>query len=96
MGVADRFEVVVTSVEHGLRKPLPTIFEHALERLDSSPERCVYVGDNPVADYGGALGAGMRALLIDPDDAAGVPGHDRLDSILELERRLAARLDGAM
>lgn len=91
MGVADRFRAVVTSVEHGMRKPGPSIFEHALAVVGARAERCLYVGDDPAADYRGARGAGMRAMLIDPGDAHGVAAVDRLGSILDLERRLVER-----
>jgi len=40
------------------------------------------------ADYRGATGAGMSALLIDPFSQAPVPNRDRLTSLFELESRL--------
>lgn len=82
------FELVVTSVEHGRRKPCATIFHSAVERLDASPERCLYVGDSPVPDYFGARDAGLSAWLIDPTHRADIPHQHRLESILDVERRL--------
>jgi len=95
MGVAGLFEAVVTSVEHGLRKPHPAIFEHAMSRLGAEAGQCLHVGDDAVADYRGALGAGLRALLIDPTGDSGVPEPSRLTSILQLESRLASGGGGA-
>ena len=88
MGVADLFDVVVTSVEHGSRKPAPEIFRHALERVRAVASSSVYVGDSFEADYVGATGIGMSALLIDPLETAPVPEGDRLRSLLDLEARL--------
>jgi putative hydrolase of the HAD superfamily len=89
MGVTAYVARVVTSVEFGVRKPAPGIFEHALHMLRVSPERCVYVGDDYQADYRGAQAAGIPPLLIDPAGEAPVPDSRRLGSILDLEERLS-------
>jgi putative hydrolase of the HAD superfamily len=90
MGVQRHFARVVTSVELGVRKPSPAIFAHAVRELGAAPERCVYVGDTYDADYRGATGAGLRALLIDPGAAAPIPEEHRLASLLALEERMHA------
>lgn len=46
----------------GLRKPDPRIFQLALERLNSRPEKSLFVGDNPEADIAGARRAGLRTV----------------------------------
>jgi putative hydrolase of the HAD superfamily len=89
MGASGHLRQVVTSVEFGLRKPHPAIFRHALDLLGVAAERCLYVGDDPIADYRGARGAGIRALLVDPEGRADVPQRDQVSSVLELERVLA-------
>jgi putative hydrolase of the HAD superfamily len=89
MGVADLFAVVVTSVEHGRRKPALEIFQHALQEIGGTASSSVYVGDSYEADYRGATGAGMSALLIDPHSRSPVPACDRLASVFDLESRLA-------
>ena len=89
MVVAHLFEEIVTSVEFGIRKPAPEIFNHALGLLGTSTENCVYVGDNYAADFVGARSAGIRPLLIDPLDRAPIGREDRLQSIFELEQKLA-------
>jgi HAD superfamily hydrolase (TIGR01493 family) len=50
---------VVTSAEAGAPKPDPAIFRLALERLGTTPERALHVGDSE-ADAEGARAAGMR------------------------------------
>jgi putative hydrolase of the HAD superfamily len=91
MGVAELFDVVVTSVEHGSRKPAPEIFRHALALIGADASTSIYVGDTYEADYVGATGVGMSALLIDPLERAPVPEQARLRSLLDLEAALARR-----
>jgi putative hydrolase of the HAD superfamily len=58
LGLAGRFDAVVTSAEAGAPKPDPRIFRLALERLRVRPERALHVGDAD-ADEEGARAAGM-------------------------------------
>jgi putative hydrolase of the HAD superfamily len=58
LGLAPRFDAVVTSAEAGAPKPDPRIFRLALERLGVRPERALHVGDSE-ADEEGARAAGM-------------------------------------
>jgi putative hydrolase of the HAD superfamily len=88
MGADRCFVVVVTSVEHGKRKPSPCIFDHALMRSGGTAEGALYVGDSFSCDYRGAVAAGMRPLLIDPDRRHDVPEGDRLSHVLEAPERL--------
>jgi putative hydrolase of the HAD superfamily len=62
MGVAERLDVAVFSSEIGLRKPHPAIFEHALGRLGVEARDALFVGDDLLADVGGAAGVGMRTV----------------------------------
>jgi putative hydrolase of the HAD superfamily len=64
-GLTDYFEHVVASLEEGVEKPEPRIFQIALERAGVAPGDALHVGDNPVDDWQGARNVGMRALLID-------------------------------
>jgi len=83
MGVDQRFHSVITSVEHGRRKPSTCIFQRALEQAGGRAEAAVYVGDSYAADYQGALQAGLRPLLIDPQQRHAVPAEHRLASVLD-------------
>ena len=89
MGIADAFRTVITSVEHGRPKPHPAIFEAALGGLGTAPAETVYIGDTYVADYLGAKGAGMPALLIDPRQTSAVPEQDRLRHVFDAAPWLA-------
>lgn len=54
----------VSSSEHGLMKPHPSIFSAALRLVDVEPADAVMVGDNVRQDVEGALRFGMRAVLV--------------------------------
>src|SRR5919201_3727025 len=58
----------VSSFEHGRMKPHPSIFTAALERLAVPAVDAVMVGDSVRQDIEGALGAGMRAVLLHRGD----------------------------
>ena len=58
LGIAGRFDAVVTSAEAGAAKPDPAIFALALGRLDVPPARALHIGDED-ADRAGALAAGI-------------------------------------
>lgn len=64
--VVDRyFEEIVISSRVGYSKPHPGIFRYALERMRVPPDAAIHVGDNPIADVGGALGVGITPVLLD-------------------------------
>jgi putative hydrolase of the HAD superfamily len=54
----------VSSSEHGLMKPHPSIFSAALQLLGVEAAESVMVGDSVRQDVNGALRAGMRAVLL--------------------------------
>jgi HAD superfamily hydrolase (TIGR01549 family) len=54
----------VSSSEHGLMKPHPSIFRAALGLVDVPAAHAVMVGDSVRQDVEGALGVGMRAVLL--------------------------------
>lgn len=89
MGRTDAFEVVVLSVGHGWRKPHPSIYQAALDRLGcATADGVAFVGDSFEADYAGPSAAGMTPFLIDPSSRHEVPCEQRLASVLDVEVRL--------
>jgi HAD superfamily hydrolase (TIGR01662 family) len=66
--VTDYFGTVILSSKVGYRKPNPEIYWLAARELGVEPEKCVYVGDNPVRDVEGthAAGYGMMILINEP------------------------------
>jgi len=67
LGLLEYFELAMVAAEFSAWKPDPLIFQCALERLEVSPEKTYYVGDNYYADIVGAQRAGLHPILIDPD-----------------------------
>ncbi len=76
----------VSSSDHGLMKPHPSIFSAALQLLDVTPAESVMVGDSFAHDIEGALGVGMRAVLLNRGDTAAprVAGDHRVPVIRSL------------
>lgn len=68
-GLTDYFKSVILSSKVAIRKPNPQIYLDAAKEVNVPPERCVYVGDNPVRDVEGAqaAGYGMSIILIEPE-----------------------------
>jgi HAD superfamily hydrolase (TIGR01549 family) len=85
----------VSSSDHGLMKPHPSIFAAALQLLDVTAAEAVMVGDSIAHDVEGALGVGMGAVLLNRGDAAApkVLGDRRVPVIRSL-RELPALLIG--
>lgn len=69
LGLDDLVEEVFTSATTGYEKPHPEAFRIALTAF-GNPARRWMVGDNPVADVGGAHALGIPAILIRTDEGA--------------------------
>lgn len=68
-GLTHYFKTVILSSRVRVRKPNPEIYWMAARQVGIAPEKCAYVGDNPVRDVEGchAAGFGMMVLLLEPD-----------------------------
>jgi putative hydrolase of the HAD superfamily len=65
LGLANAVDLIVFCTDCGWRKPARQIFDYTLEKLQATPEQCVFVGDDPRWDIVGPHAVGMDALLID-------------------------------
>ena len=77
----------VSSAEHGIAKPDPAIFEHALALAGVAADEAWHVGDSPDADVVGAQAAGVKPIYVARDDSpvpAGVVVIDELGELLDL------------
>lgn len=63
LGLSSLIDVVLSSAATGYEKPNPKAFELALSRC-GAPRQVWMVGDNPVADVGGASAVGIPAILV--------------------------------
>jgi len=77
-------------------KPAPAFFAAALAELGALPQDAVMIGDDIEADIGGAIGAGLRGILVrtgkyrdDALGAAGVRPTEIVDSIADVARLLS-------
>lgn len=80
LGWARDFDAIVDSGRLGIEKPDARIFAWAAGRVGVAPAEVAHVGDAWSADFLGALGAGMRAVLFrggaSMPDGAEYPGDD--------------------
>jgi putative hydrolase of the HAD superfamily len=63
-GLLPYLPVRVYSCVFGMVKPHPTIYRHALDKLDVAPAEAVFVGDQLTVDIAGPQKIGMRAVLV--------------------------------
>ena len=82
MELTELFEVVMTSAQHGRRKPHPDIFADTLDIMSLAPDNAIYVGDNYSDDYVGSGNAGLSCLLVGRH--ARVPVDRQLRTIFDL------------
>jgi putative hydrolase of the HAD superfamily len=84
-GLRPLLHAVLTSAEIGEAKPGGAMFRAALELAGAAPEEAVHAGDSVEHDVGGALAAGMSAVLVDREGAAPpVPAGVRVVRTLDL------------
>jgi putative hydrolase of the HAD superfamily len=90
LGWEDTFDAVVITGPLGTPKPERRAFEAIIDTLDVTPDRAVYVGDDPERDIAGAASAGLAPVQVcypggptpHPDAVATVPRED-LESLLD-------------
>jgi putative hydrolase of the HAD superfamily len=63
LGLAEFFDPVVISADHGFRKPDVRLFRYALKGVQARPEQALFVGNDLYHDVAGAHAAGMKCVL---------------------------------
>ena len=81
LGLADWFSVILNSADFGEQKPHPGIYHAAIEELQVSPDRVLYVGDDVDNDYFGARQAGLQAVLLNRDFAPVAEGVREIQAL---------------
>lgn len=79
-GVAGLLDGIVTSVDAGLRKPLPAIFRTALAVAGTAPGETVMIGNSERSDIIPGRALGMGTILVAIDDP--VPAATRADAMV--------------
>ncbi|HXW72193.1 MAG TPA: TIGR01458 family HAD-type hydrolase [Methylocella sp.] len=72
-------------------KPAPAFFKLAVEGLGCSPAEAVMIGDDVEADVGGAIAAGLKAVLVRTGKYR--PGHE---AMLAARAHIAENLEAAI
>jgi putative hydrolase of the HAD superfamily len=90
VGLAPRFEFVLTSAQAGFRKPDRRIFQEALARLGLCAGQVAYVGDSYDEDFIGARDSGLAAVLIAREGCARAQAG-ALTTLADLPRWLEER-----
>ncbi|MFV0524750.1 MAG: HAD family hydrolase [Acidimicrobiales bacterium] len=80
--------VVTDSTRVGVAKPDPAIFLDAVDAVDTSRDRILYVGDTVHADVVGATRAGLQVVQLDPYDHHADRAHSRAADVAEVVDRL--------
>jgi len=75
------FSQIINSEMAGVKKPDPLIFQLALRRADTVPEKSIMIGDNIEADILGAKAVGLHVLHF---NAHNEPKHDHCEMIHDL------------
>ena len=65
-GLTSFFKLIITSETTSYRKPDKRIFEYALDKLETEPNVCLVIGDNPDTDILGAKDANIDQVLFNP------------------------------
>ena len=68
VGLARYFHTICDSCVEGVEKPDRRFFDIVLERAEANRETAIHVGDLYHVDVVGARNAGLRPILIDPND----------------------------
>ena len=75
MGIGEYFSAQVRAEEAGCRKPVADIFRLACRTIDVEPSSVVHVGDHPIDDIQGAIGAGIRSIWMNRQGVPWVQAH---------------------
>lgn len=87
-GIDRYMDTIVFCRDVGWRKPDRKIFSFALDRMQSSPAQCVFVGDDMRWDILGSRASGIDAILIDRKGIAQNTEEKPIKSLLELFERI--------
>ncbi|HIC89361.1 MAG TPA: pyrimidine 5'-nucleotidase [Anaerolineae bacterium] len=83
LGIADQFQRIIDVVDVGyISKPIPEAYRRLLALLGASGPECILVEDS-LRNLAPAKALGMRTVLVDDDDQAGV-ADAIIDDIVEV------------
>ena len=74
-GLDEYMECRIISTLEGIRKPDPALFYAAFKQMGTSPDKCIYIGDNPSRDVAGARAAGIENIILIKSEVGGAPDN---------------------
>lgn len=87
-GINDYFRSVTTSEDVGLKKPHPSVFNAALKKAATMPQKSIMIGDSFEADIVGAKNVGMHTLFFNYRNEKVSPPFTSVNELLEIKRYL--------
>lgn len=92
LGLDRFFDVIVFTKELDNPKPSEIPFQEAINKLEVSPQKSFYVGDNPLIDFEGAKKMGMKTVRVLKGEFRNIPKNRYIDyEINELKELLNMR-----
>lgn len=83
------FDLLLFSDEHDMAKPQPAFFQKIPQHFGCEAAQVLHIGDNPVADYAGALDSGMNALLFAPESNTNSTDFQLINSLTDTHSFIA-------
>ncbi len=77
LGLAELFDDILISSDHGVKKPDIRFFEILMNRYGLDPDRTLFVGNDSRTDIGGAKSVGMHTFYVRSSIS---PAHDSGES----------------
>ncbi|WP_025114905.1 HAD family hydrolase [Lysinibacillus fusiformis] len=62
LAIEKYFDVILVSEWENMKKPNPQLFMRALDKLQTSPQDSIFLGDHPENDVKGAQAVGMKGI----------------------------------
>lgn len=96
--IAEAYRAAGGDVRDDFGKPHPAVFKRMVTELQSTPTRCLMIGDNLHTDILGANSAGLRSLWITsgvhaPElERLGIGTHEQLRAYITAQKRHATHM----
>ena len=82
------FDTITNSEMVGVKKPNPLIFNHALDKANTTAERSIMIGDSFEADILGAKNIGMDVIFFDVNNTELNENIKKVDNLMSLKHYL--------
>ena len=87
-GIKGYFRTITTSEDLGLKKPHPSVFNIAMRKASTLPQRSIMIGDSLDADIVGAHKVGMHTLFFNYRKEKVSPNFPFINELWEIKQHL--------